>query len=659
MGMMSKNPPYGGTRIRMICIGAAICVVAGCTQSRSRDGRNPSGSQAMISAHDYSALYVANAEEGIVSRVATPDLTVAQTSVGGEPTRLARINDRVFVTLRAERSILELRDNGERLIEVRRAQVGAEPYGVIAADSGDRLYVAVSMEGTVKELDAHTLQVLRVWNLPGEPRWLSVHPGGRMLYVAGTAEEALLAIDLESAKVDKVTIPVVSNARTIFPSRITGDIIVAPSGNEIAVPMLYANVGRPSSQGDAGVSTDGGGRPGPRSDAGVASDGGTSSGLGSGTYGSDILTPVIAVFPVDKAGRIQGGPRIFSVTTPVGRGYIAALNYSPDGRFLLAAIEGAAAVAVLYSDPDDEDLATAPAVFPLNPLPSNDFEQVPIQILKTAAGPRSVAFTDDDSGFVYSFLDRSIQSFDMGAFTLEAWIKESRIQRTPVTEASLKIEVAPDTLPADIEQGRRLFYAANDARMSTPTSGVSCATCHMEGRDDGFTWKLPQGFRQTPSLAGAISLREPLRWGAEMPTVTDDVLATSGELMGGHGLTEVEARNISAFVDYVRDVDIPDNPSASAAVARGKGIFETTEVGCANCHSGTLHTDLQTYSMFGLDRVKTSSLVGISATAPYLHDGSVPTLRGVLEQSRNGVMGNTASLSDLEMRDLEAYLQSL
>jgi cytochrome c peroxidase len=63
--------------------------------------------------------------------------------------------------------------------------------------------------------------------------------------------------------------------------------------------------------------------------------------------------------------------------------------------------------------------------------------------------------------------------------------------------------------------------------------------------------------------------------------------------------------------------------------------------------------------MFGERNVLARSLVGVSASAPYLHDGSVPTLRELLEAVRDSEMGNTGMLSGAELDDLEAYLQSL
>jgi cytochrome c peroxidase len=57
--------------------------------------------------------------------------------------------------------------------------------------------------------------------------------------------------------------------------------------------------------------------------------------------------------------------------------------------------------------------------------------------------------------------------------------------------------------------------------------------------------------------------------------------------------------------------------------------------------------------------MNTPTLVGIAATAPYLHDGTAETLRSLLLLTRSGQMGDTSSLSKSELLDLEDYLRSL
>jgi hypothetical protein len=168
-----------------------------------------------------------------------------------------------------------------------------------------------------------------------------------------------------------------------------------------------------------------------------------------------------------------------------------------------------------------------------------------------------------------------------------------------------------------------------------------------------------RGLRQTPSLAGAVSRYEPVGWMGDRPTVEEDAMLTSQGLMGGQGLTVADTEDIAAFVDYTREIDNPLIGTNDERIARGAEIFARPEVACISCHQGPAHTNNQVVSMFGLETVKVRPLNGIRATAPYLHDGSMSTLRDLLERLRDGSMGNTSSLSDEELNDLEFFLLSL
>jgi len=94
-------------------------------------------------------------------------------------------------------------------------------------------------------------------------------------------------------------------------------------------------------------------------------------------------------------------------------------------------------------------------------------------------------------------------------------------------------------------------------------------------------------------------------------------------------------------------------------VLRGRDLFLDPDIGCAHCHAGVRFTDNNAYDLFGLTGVNTPTLVGIVATAPYLHDGRADTLRDELLTGRDRQMGNTAGLTDAHLDDLEAYLRSL
>ncbi len=204
--------------------------------------------------------------------------------------------------------------------------------------------------------------------------------------------------------------------------------------------------------------------------------------------------------------------------------------------------------------------------------------------------------------------------------------------------------------------GRRLFFGNLEPNLTAPGSGLSCGTCHFDGRNDGLTWLVPAGRRQTPSLAGRVSETAPVTWSDAVPSVAEEARITASVQMAGQGATDEQAEAIAAFVDTTLD----ENPAAERtdAAARGELLFFSADVGCAACHPPPLYTDLQDHWMFG-EATTTPSLVGVAMTPPYLHDGRLQTLREVLEASRDEQMGDTSGLSDAEIDDLLAYLRSI
>ena len=71
---------------------------------------------------------------------------------------------------------------------------------------------------------------------------------------------------------------------------------------------------------------------------------------------------------------------------------------------------------------------------------------------------------------------------------------------------------------------------------------------------------------------------------------------------------------------------------------------------------GNVPDDLQRLAR-GLN---TPSLLGVGRSAPYLHDGSVPTLKErILRGKQQDLHGATSQLTSAEVDDLVQYLQSL
>lgn len=598
---------------------AAVGAIAACG-APAGDGVDNIQSGAMVASSDRSALYVVSADDDLLVRFRPEDQTVEALDLPGEPTRITRVGDGLLVTLRAKRTLVRVRDEGLGLAVERRIEVGAEPYGVAASPDGRRVYVSESVGGRVLELEAEHLDRLRSWTLAGGPRGLAVHPSGRRLYVSGSAPGTMYAVDVESGDVAHLVAPPAESGGVPMSPRITGDPAVSPDGARVAFPAVFVQNGTPI----------------PRSPGG--------STYYDSTGGRRRIVPAVVVFSTDAAGRPTGEAELVRFDVPEYSSYPSSVRFSDDGDVVFATLEGAGVVASAELDEG--------AVFGVG----DGFVYRYLVVSTTAAGPRALAFLGDDV-FVFGFLDRAVARLPREAIAARG--------NAGFFEGPRGVAITDRRRSDDWELGRRLFYSTNDPRVSAAEVDVSCATCHFEGRDDGLTWHFFEGAsrtpapRQTPSLVGKVSEREPVTWTGAVATVADDAFATGQQLMGATRMTDEAARAIARYVDTIRAVDPPLRAADTRAVDRGRRLFERADVGCARCHSGPQRTDNQVHEVRGGARFVTPGLRGVAATPPYFHDGSAKDLRAVLETSDQLGMGRTDHLNEQELDDLEAYLRSL
>ena len=217
--------------------------------------------------------------------------------------------------------------------------------------------------------------------------------------------------------------------------------------------------------------------------------------------------------------------------------------------------------------------------------------------------------------------------------------------------------LAPTALTVAQHDGMVVFHTA-DRRVSM-AGGVACASCHVEGRPAGLSWSIENHELQTPMLAGRLVGTAPFKWDGNAPDLKGSLGATVQRL-GGTGLTSMQATGLVAYLEQMPTVRAPTRPHD--AVARGKALFESAELGCASCHDGAAYTDQSKHRLAGsLALVDTPSLLGLAASAPYFHDGSAPTLEALL-RDRGGVHGmadDATRLDDAQVADLAAFLDTL
>jgi mono/diheme cytochrome c family protein len=340
-----------------------------------------------------------------------------------------------------------------------------------------------------------------------------------------------------------------------------------------------------------------------------------------GGYGGDCDGPVetsVTFFdPGDPV--VRGNRRLGFAVLPVD------VAMSPDGRRLAIALAGTGTVRSV----DVATLALADDEQPEEPCngTGGDFDHFVHE--DWHGSPVAVAY--DGTERLVIQLDNAIVIDDV---------------RTASRQATLPL---PDSR---VDAGRRRFHR--------PTfSGLACASCHPEGREDGLVWTFDSlGPRRTQNVGGDLADRAPYHWGGDMrdlPTLINEVLIGR---MGGEFMDD---REISALERFLFSLPpAPTSPPEDAsAVERGRRLFESSTVGCARCHSGPLYTD-NTMADVGTGTVlKVPSLIGIAARAPYLHDGCAATLRDRFGPCGGDAHGATDLLSADQLSDLIAFLESL
>lgn len=667
----------------------AFAVLVGCTANQPYEGDIKLGSSAAASSGD--AVYVADEDNSALARVSYNG-DVTSVVVGLDPKRVARVGDRLFVTLSGERSVAVVHDDGNTMTLESVHEVGAEPWGIVAHPTDSTLYVTLATEDAVVELGLDDLKELRRFDVPGQPRWLAVHPRGKTLWVASAMNERVHTVELESGKVVPVALPDVDRELTGDPElpvtpmtpRLTGDIDISNDGATVALPVLY--VDHKSAPGATStvpyytsIEVEGIARFNPSVVTFDLANDGTAKGPGHAVLVASrgrveepaacdsALDPEACYAPSYIAATSAG----LSSAIPLVRGYLASATFSDDSQTISVTVEGGRSVITMASQPVG---AGRPGSFENSGSQSNGdvdgkFEPAAKVVVGVGQGARAIVNGPDSSMWTWNFLDRTLTRLDADQLYTELEVATyDADKRVPTWSLPGTIELEPSMLSEDVLEGRELYFATMDSQMSSAGAGVSCATCHFEGRNDGLTWNLEMGYRQTPSLAGEISHTAPFTWTTEMATIAEDAIKTSQSRMGGSGISDEQADKISLFVDYTRDADVALRNSELDSVARGRAIFDSAETQCSTCHSGERLTNNQAYLVdLGVDDrnrskrgiVDTPTLVGISASGPWLHDGSAGTLREVIDRADAIGMGSTAHLSDSERNDLVDYLRSL
>ncbi|MEW5742684.1 MAG: c-type cytochrome [Myxococcota bacterium] len=682
-------------------LGAALAVclaggLTGCSNAPAGGGSSSGGSLGI--SRDDALLYAADPDlDAVLVMDVQSASPLRQVKVGRMPEKLlVAPDDTVYVANRLDRSVSVLRPGEAN--EAARFAVGVEPVGLAISSDSKTLYVvnaaslADAETGTLMALDTATGTVK--WETPvgREPRGITLLGDGRAA-VSLFKDGDVVLVDTGSGKVVRAGTRVYEQL-----NRVTLGIDVAGGGFEDApAPQPFPNFGGPSTSRPRGVealltshdgsqlyaasllSTEGILATGKPDDPLGGPGDPSSAGYGGGSCGATaVASPAILTFTA------EGEPQVDDLATCGGDGSGGsgerpptlltsnipnvpvqgprAMTLDPTGTFLFVANFDSNNVAIVPTSrkgsPSGFGVDSAP-----KELPRTEFGVggTVTQLVNVGAGPSGIVVTRDGTrAFVFNAFDHSVSVLEQ---------VNGRVSNTRT------VTLGQDVLPQDAVAGRKLFFSAVDSRMNNPSTGISCGTCHLEGREDGHVWNFPEGPRQTPSLSGRMLARTaPFHWNGEFNDLLAFMTHTVQRRMGGSGVTPAMERQVAAFIE---SMPTPDNPHRGTVpadqLARGMAVYEKAQ--CATCHVGETLTnntfaDVGTYVTTGpvVDQpsllphggLNTPSLLGLARTAPYLHDGSAQTLKArILQGKEANRHGITSTLTDAEVDDLVAYLKSL
>jgi YVTN family beta-propeller protein len=483
--------------------------------------------------------------------------------------------------------------------------VGSQPYGVVATPLG--LFVTDIARWEVVRVDPVKLEVTARTPVEPFPSGLAATGDGKRLLVTHLFNGRVTAIDA-------ATMSLLGGVSTGADTNLSQHIGLSPDGSRAYLPQTRSNASNPSLLFDS------------------------------------TLFPVVNVLDL-RRGELNRRERITLDTAdrPVDLPLSTAL--SPDGRTLYVANAGSNDLSVI-------NVGTGEGV-------AN---------IRLGAHPRGLALSPDGSWlYVNNTLDGKLTVIDTRTLNV--------VGDVPLTT----IPLAPPLL-----LGKRLFHSS--ASESLAKDGwISCTACHFDGGHDGRTWRgFPDGPRNTPALFG-VGRTLPVHWSGDLDEL-QDVELTIRKVQVGKGLIPGEAYDtlgpshtglsepLDALALFMASLSLPLSPctteegALTAAARRGDKLFAAS--GCSVCHIPPLYTDHQLHDVGTGDpaternshgrgtQFDTPSLLGVWATAPYFHDGSVASLRDLLTGRRQGRdSGDPHALSDRltpkQLADLVLFLRSL
>ncbi len=602
-------------------------------------------------------VWTVNPDNDSVSVIdANSKAIVSTINVGQSPRNIAIAPDgRVWVTNKKSATISIISSSTLAVVQTLNLPRSSQPHGIAFSPTGGSVFVVLEAKGQLLKLDASTGNQQAQLAIGSHPRHVSITSDGSKALVSRFITPPLPG---ESSAVVNVT-----NA-----SNVGAEVLVINTANmtlNTTVKLKHSDKpdtpiqgsGIPNYLSAAVISPDG-------SNAWVSSkQDNIKRGMARNNLKLDFQNTVRAISSRINLSSMaeEHAKRVDHDNSSVG----AAAFYHPSGVYLFVALETSRQVAVV-------DAIAGTELFKI------DVGRAPQGLVLSA---------DANTLYVHEFMDRSVSVIDLSPL-----LKQGLLRAT-VTNVVTTVSPLQEKLTASVVLGKQFFYDAKDTRLAKD-SYMSCASCHNDGGHDGRVWDLTgfgEGLRNTINLKGRAGMGHGfLHWSANFDEV-QDFEKQIRDLAGGLGLmTDAQyntgtrnqvlgdrktgvSTNLDELAGYVASLNTFDespnrnsNGTLTTSATAGKTVFNAQ---CVSCHGGsnfTISNNINNLRSIGTINALTgkrlsATLTGLDvptlrdvwATAPYLHNGSAPTLQAAI-QAHQGI-----TLSSTDLNNLTAYLEQI
>lgn len=534
---------------------------------------------------------------------------------------------RLYVSLREQDRVVAL--DAATLKEVGSVPVGLYPVNLAYADTknGGRLVVANSGSDTISVLSTDPFKEIARPAGGREPYAVAISPDGVYAYIANrlaTAETFLSVPHAETTILDLTHMKVAARAR-LESAHLSEGVAAVPGQPWMLTPLIKVRNLVPITQ--------------------VANGWVMSSGLALADHAGKVIQ-----VPLDEAQDYFADPSGIAVDREGKRAYVVS------GGSDTVSVVDIAKLAAWLSRADDATKREAVEDLSLS-------AEYVVARIPTGRNPRQITLSPDGRRlFVAERLEDRILVVD-----------------TATLKPTGHIVLGDGGRNDPIRRGEQAFTKA----AHTFQRQFSCRSCHPDGHVDGLSYDfdgdgIGDNLLDNRSLQG-VAKTGPFKWIGKNPSLQIQCGPRFARvLMRTDPIPPKDLDDLATFIESQPPprTNYRKGTPLTPSQERGRRIFfaTTTTAGkpiprerqCQTCHRPPLFTnrllsDIATKAPTDSTTMfDTPHLLGVSATAPYLHDGRAKTLEELwTTYQTNDMHGVSSYMSKHQLNDLIEYLKTL